>query len=109
MALRRIPIYRIGQKPISVMGGDRELVMLAGLLSFALSFAALTWLAFSFAVCLWSLALFVLRRLFKADPLMRFIYMRQLSYRRYYAPRATPFRVNTAGQGARYRWGSKKK
>ena len=88
------------------MGGDRELVMFAGLLSFALAFAAVTWLATIFALCLWSLALFVLRRLYKSDPLMRFIYVRQLGYRRYYAPRSTPFRVNTAGQAARYRWGN---
>jgi len=31
----------------------------------------------------------------KADPLMRLVYLRHRRYRAYYAPRSTPFRVNT--------------
>lgn len=85
------------------MGCDRELVMFAGLLSFALAFAAMSWLAAAFASFLWFSSLFILRRAAKADPLMRWVYLRQIVYRRYYPPRATPFRVNTNGQGSRYK------
>ena len=105
MSIRRIPIYRVGQKPITVLGGDRELVMFAGLLAFALAFAAVTWLATLFSIGLWTTALFVLRRMAKVDPLLRWVYLRQLRYRNYYPPRATPFRVNSSAQAARYRWG----
>ena len=54
MSIRRVPIYRVGQKPITVLGGDRELVMFAGLLAFALAFAAVTWLATLFSIGLWT-------------------------------------------------------
>ncbi|WP_279061794.1 hypothetical protein [Bilophila wadsworthia] len=31
----------------------------------------------------------------KADPLLRFVYIRHRAYQAYYPPRSTPFRVNT--------------
>ena len=40
MALRKVPIRRIGNRHNLFMGGDRELVMLSGLLAFALVFNA---------------------------------------------------------------------
>ena len=40
MALRTIPIRRAGNRHNLFMGGDRELVMFAGLLAFALIFSA---------------------------------------------------------------------
>jgi type IV secretion system protein VirB3 len=103
MALRRTRLYHFAQKPMTVMGGDRELVMFTGLLAFALAFAAVTWLATGFALLLWTVGLMVLRKLAKADPFMRWVYLRQISYRRYYPPRASPWRINSTGQAARYR------
>jgi type IV secretory pathway TrbD component/type IV secretory pathway VirB2 component (pilin) len=40
MALRKVPIRRAGNRDNLFMGGDRELVMFAGLLAFALVFSA---------------------------------------------------------------------
>jgi type IV secretion system protein VirB3 len=84
-------------------GGDRELVMFAGLLAFALVFSAQTMSAAITGVLLWVGSLFALRRMGKADPKMRWVYLRHRQYQAYYPARATPFRTNTRSQARRYR------
>jgi type IV secretory pathway TrbD component len=103
MALRTIPIRRSGNRENLFMGGDRELVMFAGLLAGALIFTAQELRATVFGLVLWFGALFACRIMAKADPKMRFVYLRHRKYQRYYPPRSTPFRENTATQGKRYR------
>lgn len=103
MALRAIPIRRAGNRESLWAGGDRELVMFTGLLSFALVFSAQTAQATATGVLLWVGALFALRRMGKADPKMRWVYLRHRRYQAYYPPRATPFRTNTRAQARRYR------
>jgi type IV secretion system protein VirB3 len=39
----------------------------------------------------------------KADPRLRFVYMRHRRYKPYYPARSTPFRVNASGQGRQYK------
>jgi type IV secretion system protein VirB3 len=103
MALRSIPIRRIGNRTNLFMGGDRELVMFAGLLSGALIFSAQDMRASLFGVGLWFCALFACRLMAKSDPKMRKVYLRHRRYRAYYPPRSTPFRENTNSQGKLYR------
>ena len=103
MALRAIPIRRAGNRENLWMGGDRELVMFSGLLAFALIFSAQEVRATAFGVVLWFGALFAFRLMAKADPKMRFVYMRHRRYKPYYAARSTPFRLNTASQGEQYK------
>lgn len=103
MALRRVPIRRAGNRIILFLGGDRELVMLSGLLAGALIFSAMTWFATVFGIVLWSVALKVLRGMAKSDPQMRAVYMRNRTYARYYPARSTPFRDNPESQGRQYK------
>jgi type IV secretory pathway TrbD component len=103
MALRTVPIRRTGNRDNLFMGGDRELVMFAGLMAFALVFSAQEFKATVFGLFLWFGALFGLRLMAKSDPKMRFVYLRQRRYKRYYAPRSTPFRLNSHSQGKQYR------
>ena len=102
MALRKIPIRRAGNRANLFMGGDRELVMFAGLLAAALIFSAQEGRATVFGLGLWFAALFVLRQMAKADPKMRHVYLRHRRYKAYYPSRSTPFRENTTRQGKRY-------
>ncbi|MFU8797337.1 MAG: conjugal transfer protein TrbD [Gammaproteobacteria bacterium] len=102
MALRSIPIRRVGNRDNLFMGGDRELVMFSGLLAAALIFSAQNLMATIFGVFLWFGTLFLFRLMAKSDPKMRYIYIRHRLYRPYYQPRATPFRINTASQGKQY-------
>ena len=109
MALRTIPIRRAGNRHNLFMGGDRELVMFAGVLAFALVFSAQEWRATGFGLALWFGALFVCRLMAKSDPLLRGVYLRHRAYRAYYAARSTPFRLNSRSQRKRYSEPGKKK
>ena len=68
MALRRIPIRRIGNRPSLFMGGDREGVMFTGIISAVLIFAAQEFYTVIEGIALWIIALFVFRALAKSDP-----------------------------------------
>lgn len=103
MELRKVPIRRIGNRSNLFMGGDRELVMLAGLIAFSLVFNAQEWRAAIIGTSLWVSALFLLRLMAKSDPQMRPVYLRHRRYKAYYAPRATPFRSNGRIQEQQYR------
>jgi type IV secretion system protein TrbD len=103
MALRTIPIRRAGNRHNLFMGGDREMVMFTGLLAAILIFAAQDWRAAGIGVAMWFGALWLLRKMGKADPKMRFVYLRNRRYKAYYPPRATPFRKNKAAQGKQYK------
>ena len=103
MALRTIPIRRSGNRPNLFLGGDRELVMVAGLLAFTLVVAAQDWGAAMAGTGLWVLALYLCRLMAKHDPKLRHVYLRHRLYRRYYPARTSPFRVNTVNQARRYR------
>jgi type IV secretory pathway TrbD component len=102
MALRSVPIRRAGNRDNLFMGGDRELVMFAGLLAFALIFSAQEVRATLVGLVLWIATLYAFRLMAKADPKMRFVYMRHRRYKPYYPARSTPFRENTTSQGRQY-------
>lgn len=95
MALRTIPIRRAGNRANLFMGGDRELVMFAGLMAAALIFSAQELRATLVGIALWIVSLFIFRLMAKADPMMRHVYLRHRRYAAYYAARSTPFRLNT--------------
>lgn len=94
MSQRRITLHRAGIRPHLFLGGDRELVLFSGLIAAVLIFACFQLVPILLGITLWIVALWVFRRLAKADPRMRDIYMRSLLYRRYYPARSTPFREN---------------
>ena len=102
MGLRRMPMRRAGNRDSLFMGGDRELVMLSGLLAFALIISAQEMKATILGLVLWFASLFLLRLMAKSDPKMRFVYLRHRRYKPYYPARSTPFRVNTPSQGRQY-------
>lgn len=103
MALRSIPIRRSGNRDNLFMGGDRELVMFAGVLAFALIFSAQELRATLAGLLLWFGALFACRLMAKSDPKLRRVYLRHRRYKAYYRARSTPFRRNGAAQERQYR------
>ena len=110
VALRVIPIRQAGARVTTFMGGDRTLVMLAGLFAVAITVPAFTELkAWVGGVGLWVGALFVFRLMAKSDVQMREVGLRHLRYARYYPARATPFRVNKNSDGKRNRGPGEKK
>jgi len=103
MALRTVPIRRAGNRQNLFMGGDRELVMFAGLMAAALIFSAQELRATVVGLLLWFGALFFCRLMAKSDPKLRFVYLRHRKYKPYYPARSTPFRSNTRSQGRQYK------
>lgn len=103
MALRRIPIHRVGTRENLFMNGEREPVMLLGLFSFTLIIGFQDLRAATFGLTLWFGGLYWLRVMAKKDPKMRKIYFRQLKYKSYYPARSTPFRDNPPSQGKLYK------
>jgi len=103
MALRTVPIRRSGNRSNLFMGGDRELVMFAGVLAFALIFSAQEWRATVVGLALWFATLFACRLMAKHDPRLRHVYLRHRRYKRYYPPRSTPFRSNSSSEGSAYK------
>jgi len=94
MSLARARIHRAGTRPHLFLGGDRELVLFTGLVAFALTVPSFQGSSIVNGISLWLVALYLLRKMANADPLMRHVYLRQLRYRRYYAARSTPWRAN---------------
>lgn len=103
MALRRIPIRRSGHRENLFLGGDRELVMLSGLITFMLVVVAQRALMTVLGILFWFAAIYVTRLMAKSDAKLRHVYMRHRLYANYYPARATPFRENGDSQGRRYR------
>jgi len=95
MALRTVPIHQSLTRPTLLLGCDRELIISSGVVAFALVISAQQWVAFWTGLTLWVFSLFVLQLMAKADPLMRFVYLRHIRYAAYYPARSTPFRENT--------------
>lgn len=90
---RMTPIHSALHRPNLVLGGDRELVMFAGLLSCLLVYT-LQLVPALLGIGMWFWALHMLRKMAKADPRMRGVYQRHRLYRTYYPARSTPFSLH---------------
>ena len=86
---REIVIHQSANRPHLLLGGDRELVLFAALLSAMLVFALVTWWGVLAGILLWFLAIAVLSRMGKADPLLRHVYLRHLRYQAFYPAKSS--------------------
>jgi type IV secretory pathway TrbD component len=81
---REILIHQSCNRPNLLLGCDRELVLFAALLSAMLTFALVTWWGVATGLLLWLVAVAVLSRMGKADPMLRQVYIRHVKYRPFY-------------------------
>ena len=95
MDLRTVPIHRALHRPSLIMGAERELVLVTGLLAAILIVVALSLPSAAIGIALWSGGVAVLRQMGKADPMMSRVYLRHLKYQAYYPAHSTPFRRET--------------
>jgi len=89
---RRTPLHRALHRPTLIAGGERELVLMTGLVAFGLVASAMNWVAAVVGFLLYGANLYLLRLMAKADPEMSKVYLRQLKYSGYYAPRSRHWR-----------------
>lgn len=90
-SLQRVEIYGALNKPNLIFGCDRELILMSGVIAFALVFSGMTIVSTLVGIIILLFNGFFLRLMAKSDPLMRFIFMRQLKYKKFYLARSTPF------------------
>ena len=90
--LRSNRIHRALSRPNLLMGADRELVLITGLAAVILIFVVLTIYSALFGVAVWIVIVGLLRMMAKADPLMRQVYVRHVSYKHYYKATSSPWR-----------------
>ena len=81
---REIMIHQSANRPNQILGGDRELVLIAILTSISLALSLGTWWGIGLSVAFWVGAVAVLQRMGKADPLLRQIYIRHIRYKPFY-------------------------
>ena len=91
-ALVRSRVHRSLSRPNLLMGADRELVLLTALAAIILIFVVLTWYAALLGIAIWLIAVGALRMMAKADPLMRRVYVRHISYKTFYRATSSPWR-----------------
>ena len=81
---REIVIHQSANRPHLLLGGDRELVLFSGLTAACLAFTLATWWGVFVGAAFWLIAISVLTRMGKADPLLRHVYLRHVRYGGYY-------------------------
>ncbi len=81
---REIVIHQSANRPHLLLGGDRELVLFAALMSAMLIFALVTWWGIVAGIALWLTAVAVLSRMGRFDPMLRQVYLRHVKYRPFY-------------------------
>ena len=91
-SLQRTRIHRALSRPNLLMGADRELVLVTGLASIILIFVVLTWISALFGLAVWTVIVGLLRMMATADPHMRRVYLRHITYRPHYRPTSSPWR-----------------
>lgn len=81
---REVTIYQSANRPNQILGGDRELILLAILIAVALAFSLASLWGVAVSISFWMSAVAVFQRMGKADPLMRQIYLRHIRYKTFY-------------------------
>lgn len=89
---RRTPLHRALHRPTLIAGGERELVLMTALVAFGLIVSSMNFAATVVGICLYGANLYLLRLMAKSDPEMSKVYLRQLKYSGYYAPRSRHWR-----------------
>ncbi|MDA8307718.1 MAG: conjugal transfer protein TrbD [Deltaproteobacteria bacterium] len=90
--LRRVPVHRALNRPNVLLGGERELVLMTGIICFTLIVVAQTWIAFVLGIALWFVSIGFLRMMAKADPMMSRVYVRHIQFKSFYSAHSRPFR-----------------
>jgi len=98
---REMPFHQSANRPHLLLGGDRELVLVSGVLAAMLIFAVMTWWSIVAGLVLWLAAVAVLARMGRVDPLLRHLYVRHVRYRAFYPAKS---RLSARPTSTRMKW-----
>jgi type IV secretion system protein TrbD len=88
-------------RPQQLLGGDREMVIMAGLGAALMAVTVMSFLSFLLAFVGFTVVVAVLARIGKADPMMRKVYSRHLQYKDYYPAKSG---VTSLGKSPKRSW-----
>ena len=91
---REIIIHQSANRPNTLLGADRELVLVAIMIAFTLGLSLATWWGVIVAALFWIGSVATLQRFGKADPLLRQVYVRHIRYLAFYPAKSGIFSVN---------------
>lgn len=92
--MRTIPLRQSLHKHTTVLGAERDLVMLSALVSLLAGIGGMTLVAGIAAAIFWGCAVFVLRLMAKADPILSKVWFRHVKQQDFYPARASAWRPN---------------
>lgn len=90
---RTLPIHQSLHRHAHIMGAERELVMVSGLIALLVGVGGLTAISVVSAVVFWIIAVFALRRMAKADPMMSRVWLRHIKQQDFYPAKASRWRA----------------
>ena len=89
---RHTPIHQSLHRHNLVLGAERELAMSSALIALLVGIGGVTVISGIAAVVFWIAAIFVLRRMARADPLMSKVWMRHVKQQDLYSAKASRWR-----------------
>jgi type IV secretion system protein VirB3 len=88
MQHHEIPIHVSANRPNQMLGADYEVVITCGVCCALLAFSLQSMVGLIISVVLWVAAVSVLRKVAKADPMFRHVYLRHIRYSDSYPARS---------------------
>lgn len=88
MEVRRTLIHQSLHRQNLVLGAERELAMSSAMIALLVSVGGMTVISGIAALTFWLAAIFVLRRMARADPLMSKVWMRHVKQQDFYSAKA---------------------
>ncbi|QKE39989.1 MAG: conjugal transfer protein TrbD [Ferrovum myxofaciens] len=85
------PIHESLNRPILMMGGERNLVLMLGILAGVFIFSLAKFWAAAIGITLWTVGQWALSRAATYDPQLSKTGVRLMKYQRFYPARATPY------------------
>ena len=92
MEARHTPIHQSLHRQNLVMGAERELAMGSALIALLVGVGGMTLVSGLAALVFWLTAIFVLRRMARADPQMSRVWLRHVKQQDFYPSRASRWR-----------------
>ena len=86
--MRTLTIHQSLHRHSHVMGAERELVLTCGLIALLVGIGGLSGLSVVTGFAFWVTAVFVLRRMAKADPIMSRVWLKHIKQQLVYPARA---------------------
>ena len=89
---RPLPIHQSLHRHAHILGAERELVMTSALVALLVGVGGLTAVSVTSAVGFWIAAVFALRRMAKADPIMSRVWLRHIKQQDFYRAKSGRWR-----------------